>query len=98
MKLFYAKCDADSTAIAVMCDEYKKRGAYFVGASGVKIHEKNVGVANMGAAFAETEDEAVELVKKWFAESAEYHANIAKQNKKIAKGKVKKMYEKETRK
>ena len=90
MRLYYAEGTSDSLSITVSCENYKKRGSNYIGDSGVKVPLSYIGVARMGTAVAKSEEEAVALVRKWYSDSATYHAKVAEESRAIAESDVKK--------
>ena len=96
MKIFLAEKAPDALSISVRCFEAKKEGSAYSlegkGAHVKKIAHAEIGKANNGLAFAFSEEEAVSLVRKWFADSANYHEEEAKRYRSIAESKVQKDY------
>lgn len=96
MKIFLAEKAPDALSIFVRCFEAKKEGsAYSLEGAGVhakKIARAEIGKANMGIAFAFSEKEAVDLVRKWFSGSANYHEEEARRCRAIAESHIRKDY------
>lgn len=96
MKIFLAEKAPDALSISVRCFEAKKEGSAYSlegkGAHVKKIAHAEIGKANMGIAFAFSEAEAVDLVRKWFADSANYHEEEAKCCRAISESQVRKDY------